>query len=157
METLASVVNIMRKDNLQEIPWKQLKECGLLKKTLSLTPKPICGKVLFHAKQQTHNFRKRMGLQVCVFKIGVTSDPAQRFMDYLQKNFTAMWVIHESDSLDLVHMLEAALISEFHDVSGCKNAANSGGEGALNRKVHSGPPFYVYLTGGRADQLKWVG
>ena len=54
-------------------------------------------------------------------------------------------------------MLEAALISEFHHVRGCKNAPNTGGEGALNRKDSGGPPFYVYVVGGRADQAKWVG
>ena len=57
----------------------------------------------------------------------------------------------------MIHMLEAALISEFHMASGCKNAANSGGEGGLNRKHHLGPPYFVYVTGGRGDQAKWVG
>ena len=39
---------------------------------------------------------------------------------------------------------------------GCKNAANSGGEGALNRKDME-PPFFLYVTGGAADQGRWVG
>lgn len=68
-----------------------------------------------------------------------------------------MWVIFQGDDLGMIHMLEAALISEFHMASGCKNAANSGGEGGLNRKHHLGPPYFVYVTGGRADQAKWVG
>ena len=98
-----------------------------------------------------------MGITICIFKIGVTACPAERFMDYLSKNFSCMWIIFQGEDLGMIHMLEAALISEFNMASGCKNAANSGGEGGLNRKHHLGPPYFVYVTGGRADQAKWVG
>ena len=68
-----------------------------------------------------------------------------------------MWIIHKSDHVELVHMLEAALISENQLILGCRNAANSGGEGALNRPNAGGPPYFVYVTGGRADQGRRVG
>ena len=68
-----------------------------------------------------------------------------------------MWIIHEADDVGLVHMLEAALVSHFQHLAGCKNEPDSGGEGALNHHAVRGPPYYVYITGGRADQGKWVG
>ena len=67
-----------------------------------------------------------------------------------------MWVIFSGDNAGEVHMLEAALIQEFHVCVGCQNSPNSGGEGALNRPCAVGP-FFVYITGGRADQHKRVG
>ena len=79
-------------------------------------------------------FREYIGLSVCVFKIGVTSCPANRFKNYCALNFTAMWIIFMGADLGMVHILEAALISEFNQCIGCRNAANTGGEGALNRK-----------------------
>ena len=97
-----------------------------------------------------------MGIEVCVFKVGVTANPAQRFVSYRAKNFSAMWVVYTGDSAREAHMLEAALIQEFHVCSGCRNSPNSGGEGALNKEGAVGP-FFAYVTGGRADQNKRVG
>ena len=69
-----------------------------------------------------------------------------------------MWILCVHDNIGLIHMLEAALIAEHQHIKGCRNAANSGGEGALNRTSNQeGPPYYVYITGGRADQMKRVG
>lgn len=120
-------------------------------------PTPTCGKILAHAVRQVHGFRERMGLQVCVFKIGVTAAPEQRFEQYLAVNFSCMWIVHESHDLGLIHMLEAALVAQFHQCTGCRNMEGTGGEGGLNRKNHLGPPFFVHVTGGRADQFKRVG
>ena len=97
-----------------------------------------------------------MGISLCVFKIGVTANPARRYIAYLEKNFTSMWIIYMGDCVREIHMLEAALIHEFHSCSGCRNSPNTGGEGALNRKDSLGP-YYLYITGGRADQNKRVG
>ena len=47
-------------------------------------------------------------------------------------------------------MLEAALISHFESIVGCRNKPGSGGEGALNRNGTTAP-FFTYVTGGRAD------
>ena len=120
-------------------------------------PRTTCGKILAHSRQQVALFRNHVGAALCVFKIGVTANPQERFQGFLAMNFTLMWVICKHDDLGLVHMLEAALVAEWHHCTGCRNAANSGGEGALNRPNHEGPPYYVYITGGRADQLKRVG
>ena len=139
------------------IPWDKLKAFGLFSRIMpSMTPSPTAGKVLQYARQQVMTFRASMGLQVCVFKVGVTSNPIVRYRDYVSKNFTCMWVIFESNSVLETHMLEAALISHFQNCLGCRNKPGSGGEGALNRTTSSGP-FYTYVTGGRADQGKWVG
>ena len=70
--------------------------------------------------------------------------------------YTAMFVLAVSNNVDHIHMLEAACISKFAKYIGCKNAANSGGEGALNR-MDTEPPFFLYVVGGRADQGRWVG
>lgn len=122
------------------------------------SPRPTCGKILLHAKRQVTAFRERVGLGLSVFKIGVTANLAQRFLHYWLQNYTCMWVIHVSDDCSLTHMLEAALIAEFGGQTGCRNAINSGGEGALNRRDKNDPgPFFVYVCGGRADQLKRVG
>lgn len=113
----------------------------------------ICGRILLYAKQQVHAFREHLGLAVSIFKIGITSSPAQRFQAYLAKQFDLMWVIWVSQEAGTVLMLEAALIAEFQTCDGCRNAPNSGGEGSLSRQR---PPYYLYVTGARADQLKRV-
>lgn len=132
--------------------------CEIRDKTLrNQGPRTPCGKILAHSRRQAAAFRDCIGSQVCVFKIGVTSSPRERFPSYRGKNFSSMWLIAEHHDVGLIHMLEAALIAEFHEIRGCRNAAESGGEGALNRPNHKGPPYYVYVTGGRADQFKRVG
>ena len=68
-----------------------------------------------------------------------------------------MWLIAVSQSADLIHMLEAALVMEFHKHVGCRNKEGSGGEGALNKKDRVPPPYFAYVTGGRADQLRRIG
>ena len=102
------------------------------------------------------SFREQMSISLCVFKVGVTSNPVVRYVDYKRKNFTAMWVIFCGSNAREIHMLEAALVSLFHSCSGCHNTPGSGGEGALNR-AFSKPPYYAYVAGGRADQNCRVG
>jgi hypothetical protein len=73
------------------------------------------------------------------------------------KKYNCMWVIAVSNSIDRINMLEAAVISEFQQHVGCKNEPDTGGEGALNRKNRAKPPYYLYVTAGKADQARWVG
>lgn len=154
IEKLAAIIE---SNATKDIPWETLKPCNLFNRTLrTMVPKPTCGKILLHAKRQVSAFKEHF-VGVLIFKIGVTADPLQRFITYLNKNFTTMWVIFSGDDIGVVHMLEAALIGEFGDTIGCKNTPNSGGEGALNRTTVASPPYYVYIVGGRADQMKWVG
>lgn len=140
------------------VSWETLNRFNIINRTLKARPQPpTCGKILSHCKRQISAFREALGVTVSVFKIGVTADPVTRSQDYRSKNFTDMWIICVSNDLSLTHMLEASLIEVFHTSSGCRNAPGSGGEGGLNRKKHLGPPFFTYVTGGRADQLKRVG
>ena len=118
---------------------------------------PTCGRLLAHCKEKVTAFREHQGIRLCVFKICVTADPVSRFQLYSDQGFTSMWLLATSDSVDLIHMLEAALISEFCKHVGCRNREGTGGEGALNRKATINPPYYVYVTGGRADQPRRVG
>ena len=116
-----------------------------------------CGKILAHAKAQITAFREKIGVRVCIFKIGVSSNPVSRFVPYLQQGFSEMWVIHRSNSVDLIHMLEAACIQLFGMHVGCRNQAESGGEGALNKASCPEPPFFLYVTGCTADQPRRIG
>ena len=137
--------------------WEKLRVFGLINRSLPPSPKKATSeKVLAHARQNVVSFRESMGISVCVFKVGVTANPAQRYISYLAKNFSAMWVVYSGDCVREAHMLEAALIQEFHSCTGRQNSPNSGGEGALNRQQAVGP-FFAYVTGGRADQHKRVG
>jgi hypothetical protein len=68
-----------------------------------------------------------------------------------------MWIVFVGQEVREAHMVEAALISHYQSEAGCRNQPNSGGEGGLLRGNAGGPPYFVYVTGGRADQPKWVG
>ena len=140
-----------------ECEWEKFKPLGLVKKWLPSCEKHTCGKILLHAKTQIDGLRERMGVRITCFKVGVTSDPPKRFESYLESGYTCMHVIAESSSIDMIHMLEAALIGQYAQHIGCKNKPNSGGEGALNRHVVLPGPFYAYVVAGRADQPRWVG
>ena len=103
-------------------------------------------------------FRNNMGLRVCVFKVGVTANPLTRYGSYMEVSFNSMWLLHVSHSVDLIHMLEAAVVAIFHKHVGCRNQEGTGGEGALNRVgAELRGPFFLYVTGGRADQCRRVG
>ena len=137
------------------IPWAELRGFGVVNRVMKVRrPKPTAGTILAYASQQIVAYRESNGLTVCVFKIGVTANLVCRFLDYKSRNYSSMWVIHQGDNVMETHMLEAALISQFHHITGCRNKAGSGGEGALNR---SSAPYFTYVTGGRADQNKRLG
>ena len=139
------------------IPWDDLRTFGLRNRMMPMRPRPpLSGTVLAYCRQQITSFREQMGISLCVFKIGVTSNPVVRFVDYRRRNFSAMWVLFSGDNVKEIHMLEAGLIALFESSTGCQNSQRSGGEGALN-KASANPPFYAYVTGGRADQNRRVG
>lgn len=143
-----------------QFEWERVKSFGLLNKCLP--PKQAChvtcGRLLGFARDRVNSFRAKVGAQLCVFKVGVTTNPIVRYKAYVAQGFNLMWLIAMSySSIDLVHMLEAALIAEFHSVLGCKNHPGTGGDGALNRPNPPPGPYFVYVTGARADQPFWVG
>ena len=139
--------------------WTGVKDHGLHNRCIrgQLEKKISCGRILEHAKDLITSFREQIGVRLCCFKIGITSNPLIRFISYIKKGYTHMWLISVSHSIDLVQMLEAALVSEFSKHVGCQNQSGSGGEGALNRENPPFPPYFVYITGARADQNRRVG
>ena len=114
---------------------------------------PSAGTVLQHCKRKAHLFRSSMGAAVCVFKIGFTSNPIQRFVSYRLANFSHMCLLHVTACKNTAAMLEAALIDVFWNISGCRNQ-NPGGEGPGHLQA---PLFYVYMVGARADVAVPIG
>ena len=86
------------------------------------------GTILQRCLTQVGRFRDRMGRKVCVFKLGLTSNPVLRFNFYREGNYTHMTLLHVSSNLGLIQMLEAALIAANIDETGCRNQ-KYGGEG----------------------------
>ena len=142
--------------NADGFDWKKLQSQQLFYKCQP-SEGVTCGKLLGHCKQKVIGLRESIGIRVCCFKIGITANPPQRFALYAEQNFTCMWVIASSKSVDTINMLEAALISEYHQHVGCKNEPGTGGEGGLLRNNRAMPPYFLYVTAGRADQPRWVG
>lgn len=138
--------------------WQMLQKMGIqnhcMKKTRS---SPTAGKVLAHCSNKVTSYRESMNVRLCVFKVGCTSQPVSRFDLYRKQNYSSMWILHVSSSVDHIHMLEAALIQAYHKHVGCRNKEGSGGEGALNRKPPPPPPYCIYIVGARADQAKSIG
>ncbi|CAE7231731.1 unnamed protein product [Symbiodinium sp. CCMP2592] len=79
----------------------------------------LASKVLLHCLRVVDAVRtENGGASLCVFKIGLTSNPVQRRASYLQQNFQNFVVIHKvwrPELLGMLEMLEAALIAQFHD------------------------------------------
>lgn len=146
--------------NASSFDWTLVRAHGIVNHTMSTKASlsMTCGRILAHASEKITSFREKMGIRVCSFKIGVTTNPIVRFPHYQSKAYTSMWVLWMSDSKDLIHMLEAALVLHFHAHVGCQNKSGTGGEGNLNcKKNPPSPPYFLYVTGGRADQPRRVG
>ena len=144
--------------DLRKINWQKAAEIGLFNHVMSKHGStPTCGKLLSHCKSKVTSLREKLGIRICIFKIGVTATPISRYEMYMEKGYRLMWLIAETSSVDLVHMCEAALVSEYHKHVGCKNAEGTGGDGALNRTPPAPPPYFVYVVGGKADEGRWVG
>lgn len=109
------------------------------------------GTILQRCLSEVSSFRDRMGRKLCVFKLGLTSNPILRFDFYKEANYTHMTLLHVSDQLAVTQMLEAALIAFNLNETGCRNQ-RYGGEGPPcppNAVFH-----FVYIVGARADQMK---
>ncbi len=144
--------------NPETFDWQNAKDIGFYNHCILKSPRPpTCGKLLSHCRVKVTSFRERVGIRICIFKIGVSSNPIKRYQLYREQGFTSTWILATCDTVDLVHMLEAALIVEFHKHVGCRNMEGTGGDGALNRNPPSPPPYFCYVTGGRADQKRRVG
>ena len=114
---------------------------------------PTAGTVLQHCKRKAKQFRIFVGVTVCVFKIGFTSNPIFRFSKYRGLNYSDMCLLHVTPCKATAEMLEAALIDQHMGLSGCRNES-FGGEGPGHIQAAH---YYVYIVGARADQLKPIG
>ena len=113
------------------------------------------GHVLRHCVFQIKRMICLKGDTVAVFKIGISATLAFRFRKYRDENFESMHVVHMSNNLGEVDMLEAALIDSFIHRQGCRNVA-LGGNGPLRLSKFS-PPYFCYVVGARADKACRIG
>ena len=114
---------------------------------------PTAGTVLQHCKLRVVRFRTQIGQNVCVFKIGYTSNPLVRFRSYMELNYSSMSLLHVTMCKGSAEMLEAALIDLYKGTTGCRNE-KAGGDGPVHLQADV---FYVYIVGARADQAKRIG
>lgn len=83
-----------------------------------------------HCVRQVEGLIHDFGDQVCVFKIGISSNVAYRMAKYKESNFVEMRLIHCSDDAQLIAVLEVLLVAQFKEMSGCRNVAK-GGDGSM--------------------------
>lgn len=153
---VGALLSISETFKTESFQWDLVQSLGVVARFMAQSAvKPTAGRLLTHCREQITCFREKIGLKVCIFKIGVSENPVFRFSSYVEKGCETMWVLATSQSVDQIHMLEAACIQEYAKHVGCRNKAGSGGEGGLNR-VGSSPPYYLYVAGGRADKTGWA-
>ena len=115
-------------------------------------------KILWHCIGVVNAVREEHGgRQLCVFKIGLTANPAQRKRSYLQQNFKGFVIIHrvtQETLLGMLEMLEAALIAEFYDNQRCCRNKQLGGESMRNKlfEPRFPPPYFAYCAATNAAQ-----
>ena len=118
----------------------------------------VASKILWHCVTVINAVREELGgKSLCVFKIGLTSDPFERRASYLQQNVKSFVVLHKvskAELLGMMEMLEAALIAEFYDNQRCCRNRQLGGE-SMRRKdfvPRFPPPYYAYCAATCAAQ-----
>ena len=72
---------------------------------------------------------------------------------YKEANYTHMTLLHVSDQLGVIQMLEAALIAMNRTEKACRNE-RPGGEGPRYSKNDPISFHFAYVVGARADQKK---
>ena len=112
-----------------------------------------CRNILQHCKRVIDSVKIEYGDTVCIFKIGITSEPVTRFSWYRAENLHTMTLLHISGSIHLTDMLESALIQSYNHVRGCRNI-KLGGDGPMHR---FDPPYYTYVVAARADGRLRIG
>ena len=121
-------------------------------------PKTLAGKILEHCEAVIHQTRLETGgLQLAIYKIGITHDCSARFALYSQKGWDKMVIMYKTDELGSVEMLEAALIARHRKATQCRNISK-GGEGMRNKVFNPKfpPPYFCYCVSARADLARWV-
>lgn len=117
--------------------------------------KATAGTILQRCLGEIMRFRNRMNRNLCVFKVGMTTDPIVRFGFYKDANYERMALLHVTEQLGVAQMLEAALISPNLKQVGCRNE-KYGGEGPPCKHVNEETLHFVYIVGARADQGKSI-
>ena len=118
----------------------------------------LAGKVLQHCESVIKKLRMQTGgLQLVIFKIGITHECSRRFELYKENGWDRMVVMHQSDELGAMEMLEAALISQHCHEKQCRNILR-GGEGMRDKMFQPkfDPPYFCYCVSARADRPRWV-
>ena len=115
--------------------------------------KATAGTILHRCFTKVEQFRTHMGRSVCVYKVGLTSNPLVRFQFYLEGNYTRMSLLHVTGNMGEAQMLEAALIEKNLLEKGCRNE-KFGGDGP--KHLREEPFHFVYIVGARADRLKAI-
>ena len=121
-----------------------------------LPPSTLAGRLLEHCVCKVTSLRRELGgPQLCVYKIGITSDLNQRWASYKGQHFAHMMCIHASNNLSTVEHLEASLIMRFsQEKQGSFRNVSPGGEGMRkkNGTPRFPPPYFVYAVGANASQ-----
>lgn len=115
--------------------------------------KATAGTVLQRCFMKLEQFRNTVGYSVCVYKVGLTSNPIIRLQSYLDRNYSHMTLLHVTSNLGEAQMLEAALICSSLSKTGCRNE-KLGGDGP--KHTIKEPWHFVYVVGARADKLKAI-
>ena len=115
--------------------------------------KATAGTILKRCSTKVECFRNRMGRTVCIFKIGLSSNPLIRFEDYKERNYSEMSLLHVTQNMGEAQMLEAALIAQNIGEKGCRNE-KLGGDGPNHLSPQSF--YFVYVAGAQADSLKAI-
>ncbi|CAE7313361.1 unnamed protein product [Symbiodinium sp. CCMP2592] len=67
----------------------------------------VASKILWHCVKEINALRQKHGGNgLCVFKIGLTSDPVRRSQSYFDQNFQSFVVLHKVSRPELLGMLE---------------------------------------------------
>lgn len=80
------VANLDEHFDVGSFDWDAVKPLGLLNKCMVNGDRRTSGKLLSFCKDKVTSFRSKVGIRLCVFKIGVTSNPVVRYKSYVKKN-----------------------------------------------------------------------
>ena len=106
-----------------------------------------------HVENSLASIKAAHGFNLCVFKIGISSDPAERAIHYFENGFKRYYLIHISESASVIEHLEERLIAMSKDVLGCRNE-RPGGEGRMRSRP---PPYFLYIAAACAAQREPIG
>lgn len=115
--------------------------------------KATAGTILQRCLGQVERFRNKMSKTLCVYKLGLTTDPVIRFEYYKEDNYTHMRLLHVTSMPGVAQMLEASLIAFHMSERPCRNE-RFGGDGPPGSEKE--PYHFVYIVGARADGRKSI-